>query len=71
MSNQEIFLTPGTLIFDFILSLLEVDPTEIPDNDTLFFVLILAGLFWWQVMVAVIALIKKKFGFYNPHQGHQ
>ncbi len=65
MTNHEIFILPGYFLLEFILSVLGVDPADMSEESARVLSFLLAGLFWAQVVSIAIALIKKKFGFYN------
>ncbi|WCN09988.1 hypothetical protein [Marinomonas mediterranea] len=65
MSNHEIFLLPGQLLSKLLLSVFDVDPNTVTDESLDVLGFILAVLFWLQFCSAVIALIKKRFGFHD------
>ena len=71
MSNHEIFMLPGQFLFRLILSILNVDAASVTPESTLVFVFIIALFFWWKMVMGIIALVKKQFGFYPPRGGHQ
>ena len=68
MSNHEIFLMPGALLYKLLASILNIDVSGVSDELTVFWTFCLALIFWWQACSAIVAWVKKKFGFYQGGQ---